>query len=252
MSAATADVAAARQGVKEAQSNVDGMEKVHASVVTEKSAREAFLSDTWAPLKDHTLPPTQWRRRNKMVDEVMHLLESLDAEKSLQAALVIAFKQKVGERKFYASTAVRMGEEILEKSVVDFNSRIANFDLEKNEASEKVKAEEARVAAEVVAEQARIEEAKEAGKQHLEASEALRVAEKETEAAACQAKELQRRLVDAQAKLDSISASLARLDDLIEREVTVAPSVTSPSSADIGTESIGEPSEKVQRVEPNE
>lgn len=252
MSAATADVAAARQGVKEAQSKVDGMEKEHASVVTEKTAREAFMSDTWAALKDNTVAPVQWRRRNKMVDEVMHLLDGLHAEKSLQAALVIAFKQKVGERKFYANTAVRMGEEILEKSLADINTRIANFDFEKNQVAEKVKAEEAHVASKVFAEQAQIEEGTEAGKKHFEASEALRSAEKETEAAARRAKELQGQLSNAQAKLDSISASLARLDDLIEREATVVPPDTCTSSTEIGSDAMCEPNTKVPRVEPNE
>jgi len=129
--AAAQKVELAKARLSELEASRDALRQTHAVF-------QAGPADLWEPLKASSLPPAQWRERNKRVAALLRLLEACGVPPSLAAAAEAALKVKADARGSFAQLAITAAEEA-------YKAKLAAQKGELSEADSGIVAQEAAI-----------------------------------------------------------------------------------------------------------
>merc|ERR1712176_558538 len=96
------------------------------------------VPEMWEPLEASTHEGKQWRERNKMISQVMQMLEKTDADKSLADALPVAFKTKADARGKFALQVLEHGKKAIFAHISVLTTSIESSELEAAEQAKQV------------------------------------------------------------------------------------------------------------------
>jgi len=140
---ATEGVASAKATLGHEQESQNNQLVLNAQRSLELTEFEQLYSETWQSLKSGTIPPKDWRLRNKAIDTIVKAFTKVGIDKSLSSALPTALKLKPAERGPFAQATIEFGEETFTAHIADLKERIANNDTEAAERAQAVAAAEA-------------------------------------------------------------------------------------------------------------
>lgn len=140
------DVDAAKQEVEAAAQKKEAFLASKAGLFEEQAAFQTVIDDMWQPLKEHSMPNQQWRKRDKLLNEMVEKIKPLALEGSLVDALLVGLKMKVEQRSSFAQKALMFTEEAFEKHKAALAERIAGAAGEEAANEQAVVAAEAKLA----------------------------------------------------------------------------------------------------------
>jgi hypothetical protein len=115
-------------------------------LISDQEAFQKVLEQMWQPLMAGSLPVQAWRKRDKMIAELMEKLKPLALDASLIEALQVALKLRVDQRTGFAEKAFAHVVEAIEKHTALLAERVAATASEEDVHEKAVTAAEATLA----------------------------------------------------------------------------------------------------------
>lgn len=190
-----------------------------AEIATQKAGLQKIASDLLRPLAAGEVPGSQWRRRDRMCQELVECLRPLGLEESLALALTPALKEKVQQRGVFANKAVGFASDLLAENINKILHEIASLDSEaaqqlQNEGAAKAEVENLRATWNARVEEYIAIQNEWADKQTFANKEAESV-----ESFAPRFQEVEQMLEAAKLRLETFSASMSKFAQLKENGV---------------------------------
>lgn len=137
---------AAKEELAEAVKNKETFLVEKVQFVADVEAFQKLLDDMWQPLKSGAFPGAQWRKRDKVLAELMEKLKPLGLDESLVEALLVALKLRLDQRTAFAQKAFDCAEGAFEKHKAALAERVAGTATEEETRDRMVTEAEAKVA----------------------------------------------------------------------------------------------------------
>eukprot|EP00929_Paragymnodinium_shiwhaense_P020843 TRINITY_DN13763_c0_g1_i2.p1 TRINITY_DN13763_c0_g1~~TRINITY_DN13763_c0_g1_i2.p1 ORF type:complete len:369 (-),score=153.56 TRINITY_DN13763_c0_g1_i2:251-1357(-) len=194
----------------------------HDKAVGAHGEHEAFLTEAWAPLKAGNWPGKQWRERNKVIEKLAAVMETLKMEESLRKSVPFALKAKVEERGAFAASCVDFVEGELNEHLGGLKKEIDGHDDKVAEVRKAVEEAEAALKAAEETREGRATELMDAENALGQAKQSQAEAKQATEAAKKTERSLGDALEVAKADLASVAELLGKFEALCEHGLAVS------------------------------
>jgi len=116
---------AMKQAVTDAQKAKEDFLAGKAEMIASGEAFQKVLEEMWTPLKGATFSGQQWRKRDKLLAELMEKLQPLKLDASLTEALQAAMRLRLDQRGSFAEKAFTCAEEAFQKHKASLAEQIA-------------------------------------------------------------------------------------------------------------------------------
>lgn len=137
---------AAKAKLAEAVEAKDAFQAVKTQLSVDQEEFQKVLDEMWQPLKAASFTGGAWRKRDKVIHELMEKCKPLGLDESLMAGLLAALKLKLDHRTVFAQRALDYAEERFQKHTVSLAEKVAGTASEEEAREKTVIETQARVA----------------------------------------------------------------------------------------------------------
>jgi hypothetical protein len=133
VSQATTEVQSANEAMESEIKRKEAFLTEKAAIQAEQEAFQNVLTGLWGPLKSSSFAPMQYRKRDKVILELLEKLQPLEIEECLLDAVTAALKLKQDKRTAFAENAFQFIEQAYEKQQSLLAERVAGTSTHEQE-----------------------------------------------------------------------------------------------------------------------